>query len=163
MNRLPRLLLLTLALAGVALSLSSCALFEPGGPSAAITVRARSSFHVTDVVERVFIDEGYQPIQRGLDGIMFERKGTKTDSVLYGNWNEGEVTQRVQVNVASRGDETYRLRCIPYVARNPHDVSFVDQHRRMQPFSLHFSSLLREVRRQCEELWLSRGTPEPGE
>ena len=140
--------------------LPACTLLEPGGPSAAITVRAHSSFHVTDVVERVFVDDGYQPILRTGDGITFERKASTTDSLLYGNWNESEVTQRVRVMIASRGDETYRLRCIPFVVRDPHDVSFEDQHRRIQPFSYHYTSLLREVRRQCNELWLSRGSSE---
>ena len=136
--------------------LPACTILEPGGPSAAVTVKARSSFDVTAIIERVLVDDGYQPIQRTGDGITFERKASKTDTMLYGNWNESEVTQRVRVAIASRGDETYRLRCIPYVVRDPHDVSFEDQHRRAQLFSFHYSSLLREVRRQCKELWLSR-------
>lgn len=143
-------------------ALSSCTLLEPGGPSAAMTVKAHSAFKVSDVVERVFVDEGYQTILRTADGLTFEHKASKTDQVLYGDWNEGEITQRVKVTIASGGDETYRVRCIPFVVRDPHDVSFEDQHRRMQLFSFHYSRLLREVRRQCRELWLSRTPGEAG-
>jgi hypothetical protein len=147
------LLLLALCL----LFLPACTIFEPGGPSAAITVRARNSFQVADVVERVFVDRGYQPILRESDGITFEREGTKTDRLLYGDWDDRRVTRRVKVTVASAGERAYRLRCIPFVTRDPHDVSFEDQHRSPQVFSFHFSALLREVRGQCEELWKSRG------
>jgi len=159
-----RLICLFLALAFAAVSLPSCTLFEPGGPSAAMTVRARSSFHVTDVVERVFVDDGYQTILRTGDAVTFERKASKTDSLFYGDWNESEVTQRVRVTVATNGEEKYRVRCTPFVVRDPHDVSFEDQHRRFDLISPHLSSLLKEVRRQCDELWLSResgGEPAP--
>ncbi len=151
-----RYLRLLVVLSGAALVFSSCTLLEPGSPSAAVTVKARSSFDVSSILERVFVDDGYQTIQRTGDGITFESKASKTDNLLYGNWNESKVTQRVTVTIASRGDETYRLRCLPSVVRDPHDVSFEDQHRRFQPFSLHYGSLMREVRRQCNELWLSQ-------
>lgn len=156
--RFPRPLLV---LSAAAFLLSSCAILEPGGPSAALTVKAHSAFNVSDVVERVFVDDGYQTILRTGDGLTFERKASKTDQVFYGDWNEGEVTQRVRVTIATTGDERYRLRCIPFVVRDPHDVSFEDQHRRLDLFSPHFSSLLREVRKQCNELWLSRESAAP--
>ncbi|MGB8168251.1 MAG: hypothetical protein WCF18_12210 [Chthoniobacteraceae bacterium] len=159
----PRFHCLLATLCVAAACLSSCTLFEPGGPSAAITVKARSAFNVTDVVERVFVDEGYQTILRTGDGVTFERKATKTDQVLYGDWNEGEVTQRAKVTIASNGEELYRVRCIPYVVRDPHDVSFEDQHRRMQLYSFHYSKLLKEVRKQCDELWFSREPAASGE
>lgn len=157
-----RPLLSLLALCGSVLGLASCTIFEPGGPSAAITVRARSSFQVSDVIERVFIDEGYQPIQRSQDGITFERNASKTDRVLYGDWLQDDIAQRVRVTIAARGDETYRLRCLPSVVRDAHDVSFEDSHRRLEVFSFRYSRLLREARKQCEELWHSRG-PDPAD
>src|SRR5688572_15755549 len=114
-----------LALCGAVLSLSSC-VFEPGGPSAAITVKAHSAFRVTDVVERVFVDDGFKPILRTGDGLLFERNASKTDKMLYGDWIGGELTQRVKVTISSSGDEKFRLRCIPYVVRDPHDTAFED-------------------------------------
>ena len=116
---------------------------------------------MNDVVERVFVDDGYQTILRTGDGITFERKASKTDNLFYGDWNESEVTQRVRVAITSTSDEKFRLRCTPFVVRDPHDVSFEDQHRRLDLFSPHVSSLLREVRRQCDELWLSRESALP--
>ena len=150
-----------LVLGAAAFFLSSCVLFEPGGPSAAITVKAHSAFNVSDVVERVFVDDGYQTILRTGDGITFERKASKTDNIFYGDWNEGEVTKRVRVGITSTGDEKYRLRCTPFVVRDPHDVSFEDQHRRFDLISPHVSGLLKEVRRQCDELWLSQESAAP--
>jgi hypothetical protein len=154
---MPRLLLLTLCAV-----FSSCTLFEPGGPTAAITVKSHSAFKVTDVVERVFVDDGYQPIQRTGDSITFEHKATKADQMMYGDWNEGEITQRVKLAIAPLGNgDDFRVRCTPFVVRDPHDISFEDEHRRVQLFSFHYTSLLREVRRQCNELWLSREPAEP--
>jgi hypothetical protein len=155
--RFPRLLLL---LSAAALMLSSCTILEPGGPSAAVTAVGYSSFPVGTVVERVFVDDGYQPILRSWDGVTFERKASKTDQVLYGDWISGEITQRVKVTITQKGDDKYRVRAIPYVVRDPHDVSFEDQHRRAQLFSFHYSSLLRDVRRQCKELYLTRAPAE---
>jgi hypothetical protein len=151
--RFPRLLL---ALLGALVFLNSCSILEPGGPSAAVTVKGYSTFPVGTVVERVFVDDGYQPILRGWDGVTFERKASRTDQMLYGDWNEGEITQRVKVTITAKGDDKFRVRCIPFVVRDPHDVSFEDQHRRAQLFSFHYSSLLRDVRRQCKELYLTR-------
>ena len=150
-----------LCAAALLLTLPACSLFEPGGPPAATTVRAHSSFQVQDVVERVFIDEGYRPISRVLGGIVFERDSTKTDRLLYGNWNDEAVTQRVKVMIVPGKEEQFRVRCIPSIARDAHDVSFEDEHRRIQMTSPHLSRLLREVRKQCEQLWLSR-EPETG-
>jgi hypothetical protein len=151
---------LILAFGAVASLLSACTLLEPGGPSAARTITARSAFQVKDVVERVFVDEGYQPTLRTADGITFERKASRADQVFYGDWIGGEITQRVKVTVTPRGEERFRVGCIPYIVRDPHDISFEDQHRRMQIFSFHYASLLREVRRQCRELYLSRSPVE---
>ena len=139
-----------------AVCLSSCAIFEPGGPSAAITMKARSAFDVTSVVERVFVDEGYQTTQRTGEGLTFERSASRMDNVLYGDWNEGDVVQRVRVTIVSKGEERYRLGAIPYVVRDAHDVSFEDQHRRAQLFSFRYRRLLKDVRNQCDELWFSR-------
>jgi len=136
--------------------LASCALFEPGGPSAATSVRARTAFQVSEVVERVFIDHGYQPILRESDGATFEKKGSKSDRLFYGDWDGEDVTERVKVVIASKGDGNYRLRCLSFMTRFPHDVSFEDQHRRPQFFSVKYGRLLGEVRQQCEELWKSR-------
>jgi hypothetical protein len=138
------------------LLLPSCALFEPGGPSAAANVRARTSFQAGEVVERVFVDHGYEPILRESDGTTFEKKGSKMDRLFYGDWNDEDVTERVKVVITSKGEGHYRLRCVPFMTRFPHDVSFEDQHRRPQLFSLKYGRLLREVRGQCEELWKSR-------
>jgi hypothetical protein len=148
---------LTLCGAALLLLLPACTILEPGGPSAAASVTSLSQFQVFDVVERVFVDEGYQPTLRTGDGITFERKASRTDRLLYGDWLEGELTQRVRVTITAKGDDKFRVRCIPYVVRDPHDVSFEDLHRRAQLFSFHYSSLLREVRRQCKQLYLSRG------
>src|SRR5262245_57933567 len=126
-----RRLCLLLALCGAGL-FSACSFFEPGNPGAATTVRARSAFQVSDVLERVFVDEGYQAVQRARDSMTFERPGSKTDRVLYGNWLGGDMAQRIKVTIVSRGDETYRLRAAPSVVRDPHDLGFEDSHRRFE-------------------------------
>lgn len=154
---------LLIVICSASVCLPSCTILEPGGPSAAITVKARSVFNVTDVVERVFVDDGYQTTQRTGESMTFESKATRTDKLLYGDWLEGDITQRVRVTITSNGEERYRVRCIPYVVRDPHDVSFEDQHRRAQLFSFHYSSLLKEVRKQCDELWFSRDPAAAGE
>jgi hypothetical protein len=155
--------LFSLCATAFSLCLSSCSVFEPGGPPAAITVKAHSTFQVQDVLERVFIDEGYKPITRMLEGITFERDATKTDRVLYGNWNDEQVTQRVHVTITpAKQEEHYRLRCLPTVVRDAHDVSFEDEHRRIQIRSPYLARVLREVRKQCDELWDSRTPTETG-
>jgi hypothetical protein len=126
----------------------ACSIVEPGAPSAAITVRGRSSFEVQDVVERVFTARGYVVAGRSMDSLTFERDAGKTDRVIYGNWVSGEVSERAKVVIASRGGGKYRVRCLPSVVRNASDISFQDDNRRWQLFSFHFSGILREVRRE---------------
>ena len=150
-----------LVFCGAVCAITSCSVFEPGAPSAAVTVRARSTFQVSDILERVFVDEGYQPTQRSQDGITFDRAGGKVDSVLYGNWIGGDVAQRVRVTITSRGNDKYRLRALPSVVREPNDVAFEDARRRWELHSTRYSRMLREVRKKCEQLWRSReGTEE---
>ena len=151
--RFPRLLLLFCTLL-----LPACSLFEPGGPVAVITVKARSSAQVPDVLERVFNDHGYKTYARPLDGMVFERESSKTDRFLYGDWGQGDgpVTNRVKVTIASDGEDHYRLRCIPLIVREAHDASFEDEHRRMQLASPTLGRMLRDVKQQLNELWFSR-------
>ena len=132
------------------LLLCSCANIEPGAPVAAVDVRAKSSFEVMDVVEHVFNEDGYRTQGRTFDTITFEQEGTKVDQVVHGNWIGGEVAKRARVAVAAKGDGVYRVRCTPLIVRDPSDVAFEDEHRRMQLFSPHYTHLLRQVKREFQ-------------
>lgn len=146
---MPRLSMLCL-LCALASLVSGCANIEPGAPVAAVTVRARSSFEVKDVVERVFNRAGYTTSGRSYETITFDQAGTRVDRVTYGNWIGGEVSKRARVAVVEKGGGVYRVRCTPLIVRDPSDVAFEDEHRRMQLFSPHYSRLLREVKSEFQ-------------
>lgn len=121
---------------------------EPGAPVAAVNIRAKSTFEVRDVVERVFNADGYHTSARNFESLTFEKDASRTDQVYYGNWIGGEVTQRARVAVIAKGGGRYRVRCTPLIVRDPNDPAFEDEHRRMQLFSFHYSGLLRKVKRE---------------
>ena len=137
--------LVAMSVAGL---LGGCATIEPGAPVAAVNVRARSSFEVKDVVERVFNADGYRTSGRAYDSVTFDKEGTNIDRITYGNWIGGEVSKRARVTVVEKGEGVFRVRCTPLIVRDPNDVAFEDEHRRMQLFSPHYSRLLREVKRE---------------
>ncbi|HEX8297388.1 MAG TPA: hypothetical protein VF593_13875 [Chthoniobacteraceae bacterium] len=133
--------------ASAALGLTSCALLEPGLPAAAVTVKSNSRFEVQASIERVFNEKHWRVAQRDLNSITLQRTGGTADQVMHGNWIDGEIAERVKVTITEKGGGRYRLRCLPSIVRDPSDVAFEDEHRRMQVFSFHLSGLLREVKR----------------
>lgn len=135
-------------LALTALALGACSTIEPGAPVAAVSVQARSSFEIKEVVERVFNEAGYRTSGRTFETITFDREADRMNTVTYGNWIGGEVAERARVAVVEKSDGVYRVRCTPLIVRDPSDVAFEDEHRRMQLFSPHYSRLLRSVKRE---------------
>ena len=83
--------------------------------------------------------------------LIFERPGRKTDEMLYGDFSDSKMTDRVRVVIDPIDVTHFRITCVGYAVRQPTghfegDTSLEDPVRRFQFFSSQFSQMLREVK-----------------
>ena len=129
------------------LPVTACSVLEKGSPSASTKIAADSETDIEAAITDVFRGHGYTVLSRNSAGIVLERPGSKTDNLLYGNWNDAPPPiDRVRVTIAPGKTGIFLVSCFPSVVRGGGDLQFQDSQRRLQPFSFHYGALLREVR-----------------
>jgi hypothetical protein len=52
------------------------------------------------------------------------------------------------VNVSSKSNGRFRIRCTPLIVQHANDAAFEDAHRTAHLFSFHYSGLLNKVKRE---------------
>ncbi len=144
-RRLPHLIFL---LASVSF-FASCAVFHSGAPSASVVVTADSGTEVEAAVTGAFVARNFHLASNVRHDLTFERDASGVDGVLYGNWNDDKLADRVVVQVIELSAGKYRLSCLPYAVRGL-GTGMDDAVRRFQIYSSEYSTALRQVRRTLE-------------
>jgi hypothetical protein len=116
------------------------------------TVAASMGAEVETAVGAVFEAHGYSQMSSPERGaLVFERPGSKTDEMLYGDFSDSKTTDRVKVTIEPVDVTHFRVTCVGYAVRQPTghfegDTSLEDPVRRFQLFSSQFSKMLQEVK-----------------
>jgi len=140
------------ALAALSLfMLTSCATFRDGPGATSATVSARSGMDVEEAVGAVFTSHGYTQKSSDKGTIVFEKPGSHTDVMLYGDFDDNKMTDRVRVTIDPVDGGHFRITCVGYAVREATghfagDTSMEDPIRRLQLFSTQFSHMLDEVK-----------------
>jgi hypothetical protein len=141
---LPRLLCYVAAIGLAAVFATGCAtMSEPGGPVAAVTVKASSAFAVTEAVRAVFVADQFRLAGGDDQEAVFEKEGSRYERAMYGGWDGQFPTERVRVAVVDTGAGTYRVRCFSSIVRS--GAQGDDEQRRFQLHSPHYQDLLTKV------------------
>jgi hypothetical protein len=133
------------------LLMTGCASMKEGLGSTSETVTARVGMDVETAVGAVFGAHGYSQMSSDKGTLIFERPGSKTDEMLYGDFSDSKTTDRVRVVIDPIDGSHFRVTCVGYAVRQPTghfegDTSLEDPVRRFQLFSSQISQMLREVK-----------------
>jgi hypothetical protein len=85
---------------------------------ASIQIHGHDPGHISQMVERVFLDHGYKLAKGGLFNQVFEKSGGTMNNIAYGNWlDETPVWSRVKISLTPVQDTVYWLDCEPFLVR----------------------------------------------
>jgi hypothetical protein len=130
---------------------AGCATMKEGMGATSVTVTASTGNDVESAVGVVFEAHGYSQMSSMKGTLIFERPGSKTDEMLYGDFSDSKTTDRVRVVIDPIDGRHFRITCVGYAVRQPTghfegDTSLEDPVRRFQLFSTQFSKMLQEVK-----------------
>jgi hypothetical protein len=104
----------------VLLSCAGCKSMGGGLPAgqAQVEVSGVLQSQIEDKAEDVFYRHGFE-FKGAADGRMeFERAGGVMDTILYGNWQEKDMSTRVTLYIVPKGETTYVLRARSMAVRH---------------------------------------------
>jgi hypothetical protein len=130
---------------------TGCASMKEGLGATSETVTASMGMDVETAVGAVFEGHGYSQMSSDKGTLIFERPGSKTDEMLYGDFSDSKTIDRARVVIDPIDETHFRITCVGYAVRQPTghfegDTSLEDPVRRFQLFSTQFSQMLREVK-----------------
>ena len=130
---------------------TGCASMKEGLGATSETVTASMGMDVETAVGAVFEGHGYSQMSSEKGTLIFERPGSKTDEMLYGDFSDSKMTDRVRVVIDPIDATHFRVTCVGYAVKQPTghfegDTSLDDPIRRFQLFSSQFAQMLREVK-----------------
>ena len=133
------------------LAVMGCGSMKEGLGATSDTMTANMGMDVETAVGAVFEAHGYSQMSSDKGTLIFERPGSKTDEMLYGDFSDSKTTDRVRVIIDPIDPTHFRVTCVGYAVRQPTghfegDTSMEDPVRRFQLFSSQFSQMLREVK-----------------
>jgi hypothetical protein len=148
------LLWMTCALASVLLA-SGCSTGQPASASfASVVIPGKTPDEICQTTAQVFQEEGYKV--RGLNpaAMVFEREGTRGESLAYSgvvDTHYGAVTLvRVKAELVDLGAGSYRLQCKAFMVKNANDSFFADESPLMNIRGHPYQKLLDETAKRLK-------------
>ncbi len=113
---------------------AGCRTGEPGSASfASVVIAGKTPQAICQTTAAVFQEDGYKTSVLTLDRMVFEKEGTRGQSLAYSgvvDTHYGAVTVvRVQAELVNLGSGSYRLQCQASMVRNAGDSFFEDESR----------------------------------
>ena len=137
-------------LALTAFAVSGCRTGEPASASfASVTISGKSSDEICKTAAAVFQEDGYQVGSLSPSNMIFQKEGSRGQSLAYGglvDTHYGAVTVvRVRAQLVDLGAGSYRLQCKAYMVRNANDSFFEDESAVTNIRSRPYQNLLDKV------------------
>lgn len=83
-----------------------------GSGMAAVLLQYSTPGQISEAVQEVFRENGYQVARAGLSQLVLEKEGSSINNLVYGNWTPGGgVWTRVKVRIIAAGEATWRVEC----------------------------------------------------
>lgn len=120
----------------------------PAGQSQ-VVVSNVSEAQIETKAEEVFYRHGFEFKGSGNGQMQFERPGGTMGNILYGNWQENDVTTRVTLFIIPRGPMTYALRARSMAVRRSFGADEDTQLFDIQ--GGRFSVILRKIAKELRE------------
>jgi hypothetical protein len=137
-------------MAGGLLLLVGCqTAYEPGGTPgimASVQVAATDPEVIFAAVEQVFVSAGFKLVNVQSNTRVFERPGTQTDAVKYGDWDGSGVMMRAKVSAESRGGSV-ALECRVVAVRN-YRQTLESENPVWRGYRKEYQALMEQVRQR---------------
>lgn len=115
---------------------------------AAVLIKDNTPGQISEALQEVFHENGYQVARAGLSNLVLEKEGSSMNNLVYGNWSpDSGVWTRVKVKIVSAGEATWRVECDAFrvLDRN----SLVEEEIKLSNWKGHgFQELLDQVARK---------------
>jgi len=152
----PRLDLLAVCLAVMAIAGTGCHLGQPGSASfAAVVIEQRSPEEIQAAAVQVFQADGYTAHPNGSGQLLFEKEGTRANNLAYngvvGTHYGAQTLVRVKTEIVALGGGAHRLQCQAYMVRNAGDSFFEDESRLSNLRSGPYQDLLDKVAKRLKQ------------
>lgn len=133
-----------------AILFAGCHLGQPASASfASVVIPGKSQEDICTTTAAVFQEDGYQVGALNPDNMVFQKEGSRGQSLAYGgvvDTHYGASTMtRVRAQLVDLGAGSYRLQCQASVVRNANDALFEDESRLANIRSGPYQSLLNKV------------------
>lgn len=110
---------------------SGCLSDNPGSSSTAfVDIESHGADTIRKETIRVFADDNYQLVGESAGRLTFEREATQRDRVLYGRYEEADLSMRVVVSVEPRRQGGCLVRADAYVLRGRSEDKVLRMARR---------------------------------
>ncbi len=138
-----------------ALLAAGCQTGQPASASfASVVIAGRTPEEISQTAAAVFQEDGYQVKSLDPDSMVFQKEGTRGQSLAYGgvvDTHYGATTAvRVRASVVDLGAGSYRLQCKAYMVRNANDPFFQDESALLNFRSGPYQSLLDKVAKRLK-------------
>lgn len=154
LRRHRKLIGLSSVLAGMLLA-AGCSTGKPGTASfASVEIPGKTPEEISQAAAKVFQENGYKANVANPAAMVFEREGTRGESLAYGGVVDsyyGAVTiVRVRAELVDLGAGSYRLQCKAYMVRNANDSFFSDESPLANVRSHPYQKLLDETAKRLK-------------
>ena len=138
--------LLPLALLAAALA-TGCR--SPNAPAsnrmASVMVTNRSAEQIEAAIRAVFEKHGYEAGKSEEDELVFEKKGSVMNGVVYSDWYSGGVWERIKVFQRELSPTATVVECDAYMVQEREDPLFAKEHKEYWTRKGRCRKLLNEV------------------
>lgn len=93
---------------------------SPPPPKGPVVIKWNTPKQIAQVVIDVFVENGFQVVNKRPENLTFEKPAGKMSDLTYGNWmgDGSHVWRRVKVNIHSIAEATYQVDCAAYNVRD---------------------------------------------
>lgn len=118
---------------------------------ASVTIKAGTPEQIETAIRTVFEKHDYElSTRRNAGAMIFEKKGTFMNGLVYGDWYSGGVTERINVFYGERESGKMVVECDAYMVQEPDDPFFQSERKTYKTRRHIYQKLLDEVARELD-------------
>lgn len=134
---------------------NGCSSTQPASASfASVTIHNQPAEKIQNVASQVFRENGYAGGPTGPRTLLFQREGSKANSLAYngvvGTHYGAQTLVRVKAELVDLGGNSHRLQCQTYMVRNAGDSFFEEESRLTNLRSGPYQKLLDQVAQRLQ-------------
>ena len=115
-----------------------------------VEIHNRSLKEIMETTRAVFVEKGFHSVPPSED-IVFEKQGSRMNQLTWGGWlGDDKVAVRVEGEVVTLSETSYRLQCKVKMVHNAGDPFFEEDVRFKHFKSKPFQAILDEVARRLK-------------